>query len=52
MTKTFTTPELARKEHDRLVAEKTKKGYTLAAGPTNAAARALSKDEPKRKSSE
>jgi predicted DNA-binding WGR domain protein len=31
-TKTFATPDLARKEHDKLVAEKTKKGYALAAG--------------------
>ncbi|HSC28698.1 MAG TPA: WGR domain-containing protein [Vicinamibacterales bacterium] len=37
-TKTFNTPELARKEHDRLVAEKTKKGYALATGSEGATA--------------
>jgi predicted DNA-binding WGR domain protein len=37
-TKTFSTPELARKEHDRLVAEKTRKGYVLEAGQTDASA--------------
>jgi predicted DNA-binding WGR domain protein len=36
-TKSFTSAELARKEHDRLVAEKAKKGY-IAVGGTGASA--------------
>ena len=39
-TKTFATPELAKKEHDKLVAEKTKKGYKLAGGASSSAATA------------
>lgn len=31
-TKAFTSAELARKEHDKLVAEKTKKGYEMVGG--------------------
>ena len=33
-TKDFTTADLAKKEHDKLVAEKTKKGYKLVGGAT------------------
>lgn len=32
-TKNFTTADLARKEHDKLVAEKAKKGYTSVGNP-------------------
>ncbi|HVY47406.1 MAG TPA: WGR domain-containing protein [Minicystis sp.] len=42
-TKTFPTPEKARVEHDKLVAEKLKKGYRLvsgASGPSYAPAAA------------
>src|SRR5262245_13335910 len=36
-TKTFSTPELALKEHNKLVSEKTKKGYAPAGGQNGVA---------------
>lgn len=49
-TKSFSTPELAKKEYDKLVAEKTKKGYSLAGGAAPAPA-APASPPPGKKSS-
>jgi predicted DNA-binding WGR domain protein len=48
-TKTFADPAAAKKEHDKLVAEKTRKGYAPASGGGGGSKKTASKKVPARK---